>query len=445
MLHRTIRRPAHSDNDIPVIGLLIAVLLILLVGGGGFITWQWRRAQMQAREARAQAMEMEARAQEAEEMARVQEEKAKRPKEQAMADLLHPRPPHPAEDVLKKGLALCGKGEINEGFLWFVRGLEQSGDDAALQRVFRANLSAWDEMHGGRKLTAQKGAVTALVLSPDGKRTLTGGDDGTAQVWRSESGQPAGEAMASKGKVTALGFGAGGKEWLIANGPESRRIDAATAKPIDEPVETPGDVLAVTVKADGQVMMFGTCERGTWLAHDGGRDEANKLFTAPSPVLSGALGPDVQVVLTGHEDHQARVWDVRGKPIGNPLPHEAPVAAVAISADGKLFATGAGKTAHLWDAVTHQLIGRPLAHDADVLSLAFAPDGSGLVTGDQAGTVRHWTVPAPLAGDVSRLKLWVEIRAAKELDGAGTVRPLNPAAVMDRRQMLQAAGGPPKP
>ncbi len=448
MLHPTVRRAAHSDNDMTVIGLLVALLLILLAGGGGFMMWQARRSRMmavQAELARTDAIirEMEVHTREAEDMAR--EAAAKLPKDQPVEDLLHPRGQHPAEPALKQGLTLCGQGQINEGLLWFVRGLEQSGDDAALQRVFRANLAAWDETHGSRKLAQQKGAVTALALSPDGKLVLTGADDGAARAWQTEGGQPAGESMPAEGKVTALGFGAGGKEWLVANETASRRIDAATGKPIDEPVEPPGTILAIGVKADGQVMMFGTCEQGTWLAPDGGRAGVKKLFTAPSPVLSAALGPDVQVVLTGHDDQQARVWGARGKPLGNPLPHAAPVGAVAVSADGKLFATGAGQTAHLWDAATHQPIGRPLAHEADVLAVAFTPDGNGLLTGDQAGSVRRWEVPAPLAGDVRRLKLWVEIRAAKELDGAGTARPLNQAALMDRRQKLQAAGGPPKP
>jgi hypothetical protein len=407
-----------------------------------------RRAQMQ----RAEAMAMELRALEAEEMARAEADMARReaeagrpPKEQKVEDLLHPRKQHPAEEALRQGLTLCGKGQINDGLLWFARGLEQSADDAALQRVFRANLAAWDDTRVSSKLAAQKGPVTALAISPDGKLALTGNDDGAARARQIEGGQPAGESAPGDGKVTALGFDAAGKEWLVANETGSRRIDAATRKPLDEPLESPGTVLAIGAKADGQVMMFGTCEQGTWLAPDGGREEVRKLFVADSPVLSAAMGRDLQVILTGHEDHQARVWDGRGKPVGVPLPHDVPVGAVAVSADGKLLATGAGQTAHLWDAATHQPIGRPLPHDADVTSLAFTPDGSGLLSGDRAGTVRRWAVPAPVEGDPARLRLWAEVRAGKALDAADKARPLDDKALQERRQQLQAAGGPPKP
>jgi hypothetical protein len=448
MLYPAARRPARSDSDVPAVALLLVVLLVLLVGGGGVFFWGMRRAQTQ----RAMAMEREVRAMEAEEMARAeaekarqQEEGAKPPKEQKVQDLLHPRAEHPADGALKQGLTLCGKGQINEGLLWFVRGLEQSGDDAALQRVFRANLAAWDDTRAAGKVAVQKGAVTALALSADGKLALTGNEDGAARAWQTDGGQPAGESPRGGGKVTALGFGAGGKEWLIAGEAGSRRIDAATHKPIDEPLESPGTVLAIGAKADGQVILFGTCEQGAWLAEEGGRDDAKKLFNADSPVLSAALGPDVRVILTGHEDHLARAWDGRGKPVGNPLPHAAAVGAVAVSADGKWFATGAGQTAQLWDAATQQPVGRPLAHEADVTSLAFTPDGSGLVSGDRGGAVRRWAVPAPVGGDVARLRLWVEVRAGKSLDAAGKVRPLDEKTLQELRQKLQAAGGPPKP
>ncbi|HEX5273425.1 MAG TPA: hypothetical protein VFW33_23170 [Gemmataceae bacterium] len=438
MLLPTVRRPARSDNDMTVVLLLIAVLLVLVVGGGGVVFWGMRRAQVQ----RAMAMEREVRAMEAEEAARAEAEAA-RPKEQKVQDLLHPRGQHPAEETLKRGLGLCGKGQVNEGLLWLARGVEQSGDDAGLQRVFRANLAAWDGTRTERKLAAQKGPVTALAVSPDGKLVLTGADDGAVRAWQAD-GQPDGEPAPGKSKVTALGFGAGGKEWLVADEMGSRRLDAATRKAIDEPLESPGIILAIGRKGEDSVMMFGACEQGTWLAPDGGTEGVKKLFNADSPLLSGALGPGVRVILTGHEDHQARAWDPRGKPDGTPLAHDAPVGAVAVSADGKWFATGAGQTAQLWDAATHHPVGRPLAHEADVTALAFTPDGSALLSGDRRGTVRRWALAAPAEGDPARLRLWVEVRAGKVLDGAGQTRPLDEKALQERRQKLQAAGGPPK-
>jgi WD40 repeat protein len=444
-----LRRPGRTDTDVPVLGLLVVLLLLLLLGGGGVMVWQWQRMRMMEMEARNEAMRAEEMAQMAmqeRERAEAEAAAARRPREVPLADRLHEGQRKSAGDALDQGLKLCSTGAIPDGLLWFVRGLEQSGDDAALQRVFRGNLAAWGgQAQTDRKLLTQKGVVTALALSPDGKTVLTGGEDKVARAWQADDGKTAAETAPAEATVTALGFGTGGKNWIVAHGARIQRYDP-TGKPADEPagegLEAPGSVLAMTAKADGKWLMCGTCEQGIWLSEGGQRQGASKLMTPDSRVLSAALSADAKLFLTGHEDHTARHWSEDGQAIGKPLRHDAPVRAVAVRADGKLFATGAGKMVRLWDAATHLPIGRPLLHEADVVALAFAADGKSLLTGDQGGTVRRLTLSAPLQDDLRRIKLWVEVMAGKELDAAGTIRPLDEKNRRERRQKLQALGGP---
>jgi hypothetical protein len=444
-----LRRPGRSDTDVTVLSLILVLLLLLLAGGGGVVLLQHRRAQvaqMEAREMEMMAREEAERARAEADEVRAAAQQVRRKEDPRVQDLLRQGQPHPATPLLEEGLKACAKGQVNEGLLWFARGLEQSGNDANQQRLFRANLAAWGQPQPPpRTLFQQKGAVTALAVSPDGKTVLAGGEDGSARAWPIEGGKAAGEVPPGEGKVGAVGFGAGGKEWVVAAEAEMRQIDPATGKPVGEPSETPGDVLAMGSTADGKLMMCGTCGQGAWLSEGGQRQGATKLFSPESPILSMALGPDAKVVLTGHEDHTARLWGADHKPLGNPLGHDSPVRAVAVSADAKVFATAAGKLVRLWDAGTHQPIGPPQVHQADVASLGFSPDGKALLTGDVTGAVRLVTVPAPAGDDVQRLKLWAEVTARAELDPAGKVRPLDDATLLQRRQGLQALGGPPKP
>jgi hypothetical protein len=441
MFHPPVRRPGRSDSDVPVLGLLVILLLLVLAGGGGFMLFQYRQTQMM----RAEAMMMEMRAREAEEEARAEADKAlaeARRHERALEDIRRENQRPSAAPLLERGLKLCGDGQVNEGLLWFARGLEQSGDDPAMQRVFRANLAAWGQPQVGRQLFAQKSAVTALAVSPDGKAAVAGGEDGAARAWTTDGGQPLGEAAAVVGKVSAVGFGDGGKQWLVANGGEARRIDATTGKPDGNPLEAPGPVLALTGKGDGKLLMAGICGQGVWQCDEGGREGAAKLTTPESPVLSLALAADANVILTGHEDQTAHAWSAEGKPLGT-LPRQgAGVRAVAVSADGKLFATAAGKAARVWDAATRLPIGRPWTGEAEVLALAFSPDGKTLLAGDQAGLVRQCPVAAPLTADPLRIKLWVQVMARQELDAAGTPHQLNDTTLQERRRKLQELGGP---
>ena len=58
---------------------------------------------------------------------------------------------------------------------------------------------------------------------------------------------------------------------------------------------------------------------------------------------------------------------------------------------------------------------------------------------------RLWRVPSPLAGDASRLTLWVQAPTARELDAGGGVHELDAKSWSDRRQRLDRLGGPPLP
>ena len=442
-------RSSRSDSDMLIMGTIVVIALVLLACGGGFVVWRWRAVEQIRREAIAEEMV----ARDEAERARLQAEEAqaraeaigRRKQDARVADLLHQAGPKAAPRDLEQAIKLCGQGQVDEGILWFVQGLEQAGDDAALQRTFRINIAAWGfTPPDPATVFDAKQPVTALAFSPDGKTVLAGAEDGSTYAWPIAGGKP-GQATPGNGRVTAVGFGAGGKEWLVARGGQVQRSDAATGQPVGDPVEAPGAVLAMTLKADVQVMMLGTCNQGVWLAEDGRRQGVKNPFHAESPVLAAALGVDAKLIVTGQEDHTIQLHDVEGASLGSPLRHDGPVRAVALSADGRLLAAAAGGTVRLWDVITQAPVGRPLVRKTDVLRLAFSPDGRQLLLAERSGIVETWKVPSPQGGDVRRLRLWAQVLAGKELDAAGTARPLGKAAREERRQQLQELGGPPAP
>ena len=152
------------------------------------------------------------------------------------------------------------------------------------------------------------------------------------------------------------------------------------------------------------------------------------------------ITPDGSHILTGSLDKTARLWDTRTRTaIDRPVRHESRINDVAFSPDGKTMLTGSSDaTARLWDVGTQKPIGVPLRHDGVVAGVAFRPDGKALA--------QLWKgPPAPIQGDVTveRIALWTQVITGQELDDDGAVGNLSPETWRERRQQLQALGGPP--
>src|SRR5690606_35421752 len=114
------------------------------------------------------------------------------------------------------------------------------------------------------------------------------------------------------------------------------------------------------------------------------------------------------VALSANETHVASVrgevgvdvWDLPTNRTLATLPLDVDLHSVAISADGKLVAAGAGVTrdndlgysVHVWDTRTSKLVGRFDGHLAHVFCLRFSPDGRQLVSGSMDMSVRIWDI-----------------------------------------------------
>ena len=93
------------------------------------------------------------------------------------------------------------------------------------------------------------------------------------------------------------------------------------------------------------------------------------------------------MILTGSQDQTARLWDADGgRPIGPPLPHFADVYAVAFHPGGKLFATGdAAGILRVWGVPAGAKRHR-LTAPGWVAGMAFHPDGRLLLAAGRPAT-----------------------------------------------------------
>jgi WD40 repeat protein len=218
----------------------------------------------------------------------------------------------------------------------------------------------WDAATGKQVLALQghTDGLYSVAYSGDGKRIVTGGEDGTARVWEAATGK---ELIPLKGHtckvLSAVAFspdgtrilsGGGGKMGAMAPG-EAKVWDTATGK------------------------------------------EVFALEGHTHSVTSVAFSPDGTRMVTASEDTTAKVWDAEGKEVLS-LKEPSWVLSVAFSPDGKRLVTGSfhSKTATVWDAATGKRLLVLKGHVAFVTHVAFSPDGKRIVTSGWESLVRMW-------------------------------------------------------
>jgi WD40 repeat protein/tRNA A-37 threonylcarbamoyl transferase component Bud32 len=297
-------------------------------------------------------------------------------------------------------------------------------------------------------------AVISGAVSPDGRTLLTGDYGGSAWLWDAATGRRLAGPFRHPDPVWAVAFRPDGQAFATGSGHsverdghmvgtgEARVWDIATGAVIQSAPRHARDVIAVAFTPDGRTLVTA------------GKDKTARFWDAATGAAVGevirhdgwvgalALSPDGRALLTGSDDTTARLWSVPdGAPLTAPLRHTRPVKAVGISPDGRLLlTTSEDATAQLWEARRGLPAGEPLRAPAPIKAAALSPTGRALVTGDEGGGLRLWQVPAPLSGDVGRVRLWVEATAGTELDATGALRPLGDEAWGERRRRLAQLG-----
>jgi WD40 repeat protein len=326
----------------------------------------------------------------------------------------------------------------------------------------------WWDTATGTVLGGTPGQVKAqvAVFSPDGKTVLTGGP-GVARFWDADTGKPVGAPLRYRGLGEALAFSPDGKLALTASRHEHleqyevRLWDVKVQRPLGLVLRQEGRLAAVTFRPDGKTFLTATAapfatgwavrlwEPAPGLALGATTDDDPLAETrGNSAPIAVAFSPDGKVFATPLFEHAARLWDAAtAQPAHPPLAHRSPVLAVAFSPDGKTALTATrDQTVQFWDVVTGKPVGPPLlgggAESEGVLTAAFRPDGKAVIAGTQDRALL-WAVPAPLAGDAERIRLWVEVCTGLELDTGGAVVELDAEAWRRRRERLREVGGPP--
>lgn len=253
-------------------------------------------------------------------------------------------------------------------------------------------VSLW-ETATGRKTAAfegHEGAVSALCLSEDEKIVLSAGEDGTLRVWDPISGECTGVLTGHTAMVRSAALNRKGTRALSGSRDHTLKL-----------WDLPSGECLRTFEGHEAAVNSVAYSRCGGFALSGSRDQTLKLWNVKNGecvrtmdgdggrVTSVCLSADRSFALSA-EGTKVKTWDLEsGKLIRSFRGHQSEIHAISLSEDGHyaLSATRLG-TIKVWDIRTGQCI-RSLPGQAPI---SLGRDGRFAISGAQRGKVKVWTV-----------------------------------------------------
>jgi WD40 repeat protein len=199
-----------------------------------------------------------------------------------------------------------------------------------------------------RRIRAHSDWVNTVAVSPNGKWIISGSDDGSVMVHD---------------------LATGNRRFVFENYTQGVRRVAVTQNS-QRILSTDGNTVRI------------------WDAHDG---RALGIYGGhASSVWSVVPLPDSSRVISSSVDGHIAIWSIED---GTTISHleAGSFALIAVSGDGKLFASATMEEFRLWNVEGARcLIMLPNEHSNDTWSIALTRDGRHLVSGSQDMTIRVW-------------------------------------------------------
>jgi WD40 repeat protein len=274
------------------------------------------------------------------------------------------------------------------------------------------------EMATGKELftlTGHMDQVTALAFTPDSKTLVSASDDRQLKIWNTETGK---EIRTIRDKsptnsVPVLTVSPDGKQilvWVFSTVLET--YDLATGAQVISWSGHDRTLTALAFSADGELAAMGVEDGTVRIWQVAKRERQGSDFPAhQEKIIDLVFTPDKTKLITGDATGQVKIWDLakaqkakaanqQPEPERTLSAHKNGVIGVAMSADGKHFATG-GKdnVVRVWDTATGQEVRAwdfhipPLPKGAFLKALVFTPDSKHVVTANANTTLYLLDLP----------------------------------------------------
>ena len=239
------------------------------------------------------------------------------------------------------------------------------------------------------------GAINTVAFVPDCQCFISAGDDGAIYLWSTTSGKLLHRFEGHATKVVSLAVSKSGK--IAASGSWDRSVglwDLQNFKRLATLDSNNSPVNAVLISADGETVYSGTYA-GALIRHSPNSDQPDRILHRHGWGINVMKWlPGTGQILFGTLNGDVQIYDLKMDQISKVLiPHQRPVLALAVSADGQFLASGGGDgIIRVWRISDWSLVEELNSSFGPVWSMDFSQDGKNIYYAGLDDYVVSWTI-----------------------------------------------------